>query len=49
MLTQKCQAEQTEAEVKIEQLKASIAAEKQTAADAEKWIGLIKKYGTLPS
>ncbi len=46
MLSQKYQAEQQEADAKIGQLKASIAAEKQTAADAEKWIGLIKKYGT---
>ena len=46
MLTQKCQAEQVDAETKIEQLKAAIAAEKQTTADAGKWIDLIKKYGT---
>ena len=46
MLSQKYQAEQQETEEKIEHLKASIAAEKQTAADAEKWIRLIKKYGT---
>ena len=46
MLSQKYQAEQQETKAKIEHLKASIAAEKQTAADAEKWIRLIKKYGT---
>ena len=33
-------------DVKIEQLKASIAAEKRTTADAAKWINLIKKYGS---
>ena len=46
MLSQKCQTEQMEAEAKIEQLKASIAEEKQTTADAGKWINLIKKYDT---
>ena len=44
MLSQKFQAEQQELVEKIDKLKADLASEKQTAADAEKWVGLIKQY-----
>jgi len=44
MLSQKYQTEQQEVDEKIERLKAAIAEEKQTAADAEKWINLIRQY-----
>ena len=44
MLSQKYQAEQQELVEKIDRLKAELSAEKQTAADAEKWVALIKQY-----
>ena len=44
MLSQKYQAEQQELVEKIGKLKAELATEKQTTADAEKWIALIKQY-----
>ena len=44
MLSQKYQAEQQELVEKIDKLKAKLASEKQTTADAEKWIALIKQY-----
>ena len=44
MLSQKYQAEQQELIEKIDKLKAELATEKQTTADAEKWIALIKQY-----
>ena len=44
MLSQKYQSEQQELVEKIEKLKAELATEKQTTADAEKWIALIKQY-----
>ena len=47
MLSQKYQAEQQELSEKIDKLKNELSAEKQTAADAEKWIGLIKQYSEL--
>ena len=43
MLSGKCQSEQAELEEKIEQLQSAIAAESQSAADAEKWIALMKE------
>ena len=47
MLSQKYQAEQQELSEKIDKLKNELSAEKQTVADAEKWIGLIKQYSEL--
>ena len=44
MLSQKYQAEQQELIEKIDKLKTGLASEKQTTADAEKWIALIKQY-----
>ena len=44
MLSQKYQTEQQELVEKIEKLKSELATEKQTTADAEKWIALIKQY-----
>ena len=44
MLSQKYQTEQQEVDEKIERLKAAMTEEKQTAADAEKWINLIRQY-----
>ena len=44
MLSQKYQAEQQELVEKIDRLKTELATEKQTTADAEKWIVLIKQY-----
>ena len=44
MLSQKYQAEQQELVEKIDRLKSELATEKQTTADAEKWIALIKQY-----
>ena len=44
MLSQKYQAEQQELIEKIDRLKTELASEKQTTADAEKWIALIKQY-----
>ena len=44
MLSQKYQAEQQELVEKIDRLKTELATEKQTTADAEKWIALIKQY-----
>mgnify|MGYP002737292087 CR=1 FL=1 len=43
MLSGKYQSEQAELEEKIEQLQSAIAAESQNAADAEKWITLMKE------
>ena len=47
MLSQKYQAEQQELIEKIDKLKSEFATEKQTTADAEKWIALIKQYSDL--
>ena len=44
MLSQKYQSEQQELVEKIDRLKSELATEKQTTADAEKWISLIKQY-----
>ena len=44
MLSQKYQSEQAELSDRIETLKADLSAEKQTEADAVKWIALIKQY-----
>ena len=44
MLSQKYQTEQQELVEKIDRIKTELATEKQTAADAEKWIALIKQY-----
>ena len=44
MLSQKYQAEQQELVEKIDRLKTELSVEKQTTADAEKWIALIKQY-----
>ena len=44
MLSQKYQAEQQDLVEKINRLKTELATEKQTTADAEKWIALIKQY-----
>ena len=44
MLSQKYQSEQQELVEKIDKLKTELASEKQTTADAEKWIALIKQY-----
>ena len=44
MLSQKYQAEQQELVERIGKLKFELATEKQTTADAEKWIALIKQY-----
>ena len=43
LLSGKYQSEQAELEEKIEQLQSAIAAESQSAADAEKWIALMKE------
>ena len=43
MLSGKYQSEQAELEEKIEQLQSAIATESQNAADAEKWIALMKE------
>ena len=42
MLSGKYQSEQAELDEKIQQLQAAIATESQNAADAEKWIALMK-------
>ena len=44
MLSQKYQTEQQELVEKIERFKTELASEKQTTADAERWIALIKQY-----
>ena len=44
MLSQKYQSEQAELSDRIKALKADLSAEKQTEADAVKWIALIKQY-----
>ena len=44
MLSQKYQAEQQELVVKIDKLNSELTTEKQTTADAEKWVALIKQY-----
>ena len=44
MLSQKYRAEQQELIEKIDRLKTELASEKQTTADAEKWVALIKQY-----
>ena len=44
MLSQKYQAEQQELSEKIDKLKTELASEKQTTANVEKWIALIKQY-----
>ena len=44
MLSQKYQTEQQDLVEKINRLKTELASEKQTTANAEKWIALIKQY-----
>lgn len=44
MLSRKYQAEQGELIEKIDNLKAGLAAEQQTASDAGKWVALIRQY-----
>ena len=44
MLSQKYQAEQEELAEKIETLSAELSAVKQSEADAEKWVALLKQY-----
>ena len=44
MLSQKYQTEQAELTEKIEKLTAEISEVKQTEADAEKWIALLKQF-----
>ena len=44
MLSQKYQTEQQDLVEKINRLKTELSVEKQTTADAEKWIALIKQY-----
>ena len=44
MLSQKYQTEQQELVEKIDRLKTELASKKQTTADAEKWIAVIKQY-----
>ena len=44
MLSQKYQAEQQELARKIETLQATLAAQQQSAADAEKWVHLVRQY-----
>ena len=44
MLLKKYQTEQQELEEEIARLKAAIAAEQQTATDAENWVKLIRQY-----
>ena len=44
MLSQRYQTEQQELAEKIERLNADLAAEQQSAVDAEKWVNLIKQY-----
>ena len=44
MLSQKYQAEQQELARKIETLQAALATQQQSAADAEKWVHLVKQY-----
>ena len=44
MLSEKYQNEQKELETKIRQLHETMEAAVQTAADAEKWIALMKQY-----
>ena len=44
MLSEKYQNEQRELETKIRQLHETMEAAVQTAADAEKWIALLKQY-----
>lgn len=46
MLSQKYQTEQAELTEKIEKLTAEISEVKQTEADAEKWIALLKQFST---
>ena len=44
MLSKRYQTEQQELAEKIERLNADLAAEQQSAVDAEKWVNLIKQY-----
>ena len=44
MLSQRYQTEQQELAEKIEKLNADLAAQQQSAVDAEKWVNLIKQY-----
>ena len=43
MLSGKYQSEQAELDEKIERLQSAIATESQNAADAEKWIAMMKE------
>ena len=44
MLSQKYQTEQQELAQKVEALQTALAAQQQSAADAEKWVHLVKQY-----
>ena len=44
MLSQRYQTEQQELAEKIEALNTALAAQQQTAVDAEKWVMLIRQY-----
>ena len=44
MLSQKYQTEQQELAQKVEALQTALAAQQQSAADAEKWVRLVKQY-----
>ena len=44
MMSQKYQTKQQELTEKIERLTTELAAEKQTATDAEQWVELIRQY-----
>lgn len=46
MLSGKYQDEQRDLEQEIQQLREALESEAQTAADAEKWVGLMKRYAT---
>ena len=44
MLSQKYQTEQQELAQKLEALQTALDAQQQTAADAEKWVHLVRQY-----
>ena len=48
MLSEKYQTEQQELAAKIQRLRASMEADQQSEQDAEKWIGLIRRYTSIP-
>lgn len=47
MLSAKYQQEQTEVDEKIQTLKETLEADKQTASDAEQWVKLIRQYSHI--